>query len=111
MKITDNAGDPKFLRDWNLFVWEATAGNWLWDLHRTEQEASRVGGSLVCCCILRGNPADSTRNPQMSREYRGDGNGSCWDPAGMEFVFLGEPREDASEILHVIKILVQALEY
>ena len=73
MKITDNAGDPKFLRDWNLFVWEATAGNWLWDLHRTEQEASRVGGSLVCCCILRGNPADSTRNPQMLLGSRGDG--------------------------------------
>ena len=31
----------------------------------------------------------------MLREYRGDGNGSCADPPGMEFVFFlaGTPRE------------------
>jgi len=38
-----------------------------------------------------------------------DGDGSCGDPAGMEFVFT-EPLGDALEILPTIKILVQALE-
>ena len=42
--------------------------------------------------------------PQIPREYRGDGNGSCRDPAGTEFVFL-------REILQTIKVMVQALEY
>ena len=43
-----------------------------------------------------GNPADSAENPQewgqVLREYRGDGNGSCVDPAGMEFAFAGAGR-------------------
>jgi len=62
-----------------------------------------------------GSGGNSAGNPgkwgQMSREYRGDGNGSCADPPGMEFVFFSrEHRGNALESLQTIKILVQALE-
>jgi len=46
----------------------------------------------------------------MLREYRGDGNGSCGDPAWIEFVILREPRGVALEILQTITNLAKALE-
>ena len=53
------------------------------------------------------NVADSAGNPrewgQMSQEYHRDGNRSCENPAGMEFIFAGSTQ--------TIKIPVQSLEY
>ena len=47
---------------------------------------------------------------QMLWEYHGDGNRSCGNSAWMKFVYMGA-LWNAVEILLMIKIHVQALEY
>jgi len=46
----------------------------------------------------------------MLREYRGHGTGSCGNPAGMEFVYAGSPREYFRDLSNEKK-LGESVEY